>query len=114
MNTTLFYTLSSLLCLVAFLFIATFISKSEASTTLQGIENAQIAQNRVAGEAKTAAPERMERARRLVIFFHGIRSRGSVMGAIGDSWASVLPDTEFASPDAVRKQFQRTRVVRSR
>lgn len=39
-------------------------------------------------------------SRRLVIFFHGIRGRGSVMNAIGDSWKATLPDTEFVSPDA--------------
>lgn len=40
------------------------------------------------------------RARRLVIFFHGIRGRGTQMNAIGESWGSVLPDTAFAFPDA--------------
>ncbi|PWE52939.1 phospholipase [Metarhizobium album] len=39
-------------------------------------------------------------SRRLVIFFHGIRGRGSVMAAIGESWKATLRETEFVSPDA--------------
>lgn len=66
------------------------------------------------GQARRAAAAeanvgRVERAHRLVIFFHGIRSGGSVMAAIGNSWASVLPDTEFVSPDAPFKNSSRGR-----
>lgn len=39
-------------------------------------------------------------SRRLVIFFHGMRGRGSVMAAIGESWKATLRETEFVSPDA--------------
>lgn len=39
-------------------------------------------------------------SRRLVIFFHGIRGRGSIMAAIGELWKTMLRETEFVSPDA--------------
>ncbi|MCF1449863.1 phospholipase [Agrobacterium vitis] len=73
-------------------------AQSEAlAQILKTGEGAVVAQST---STEKANPDRVERARRLVIFFHGIRSRGSVMEAIGDSWSSVLPDTEFVSPDA--------------
>ncbi|MBW6424834.1 prolyl oligopeptidase family serine peptidase [Rhizobium sp. XQZ8] len=37
---------------------------------------------------------------RLVIFFHGVKGRGSVMDAIADSWRRTLPNTRFVAPDA--------------
>lgn len=40
------------------------------------------------------------RAHHLVILFHGMRGRGSVMEAIGRSWQTTLPDTAFIAPDA--------------
>ncbi len=46
------------------------------------------------------APSEPRQARRLVIFLHGIRGRGSVMAAIGDSWTATLIETEFVSPYA--------------
>lgn len=36
----------------------------------------------------------------LVILFHGIKGRGSVMEAIAASWQAALPDIEFVAPDA--------------
>ncbi|MCL7999811.1 dienelactone hydrolase family protein [Brucella sp. 21LCYQ03] len=39
-------------------------------------------------------------AQYLVILFHGIRGRGSVMKTIGNSWQATLPDTVFVAPDA--------------
>ena len=50
--------------------------------------------------ASEAIAVRSERKDRLVILFHGIRGRGSVMAAIGESWRATLPDTEFVAPDA--------------
>lgn len=93
-------TLSSLLSSMACLVIATLIPPSQAFGTDSTGSDAVIAQTatkRVVGEVSRS---RVERASRLVIFFHGIRSRGSAMEAIGHSWTSVLPDTEFVSPDA--------------
>ena len=46
------------------------------------------------------AASESRQARRQVIFFHGIRGRGSVMAAIGESWKATLRETEFVSPDA--------------
>jgi phospholipase/carboxylesterase len=46
------------------------------------------------------AASESRQARRLVIFFHGIRGRGSVMTPIGDTWKATLRETEFVSPDA--------------
>lgn len=48
----------------------------------------------------TVSREEAMRAQHLVILFHGIRGRGSVMEAIGNSWRATLPDTAFAAPDA--------------
>jgi phospholipase/carboxylesterase len=93
-------TLSSLLSSMACLVIATLITPSQAFGTDSTGSDAVIAQTatkRVVGEVSR---NRVERTSRLVIFFHGIRSRGSAMEAIGHSWTSVLPDTEFVSPDA--------------
>lgn len=98
MITSPFSTLSSILCLTAFLVIFMCAGKSEAlAQLLETGEGAMVAQST---STEKANPDRAERAHRLVIFFHGIRSRGSVMEAIGNSWSSVLPDTEFVSPDA--------------
>jgi len=87
-------------CLMTFFVIVTLTTKSGASTALRTGENAVLAQNGANSAKERSNPDRAERTRRLVIFFHGIRSRGSVMEAIGNSWTSVLPDTEFVSPDA--------------
>lgn len=96
-----FSSLSSSLCLLAWLVLVTFAGRAEATTPIVTTgERTVIAQSRARSGGDKANPDRGERARRLVIFFHGIRSRGSVMEAIGNSWASVLPDTEFVSPDA--------------
>jgi phospholipase/carboxylesterase len=86
--------------LLTLLIIVTLTSKSQATSVLRNGENAVVAQRGASSATEKANPERVERARRLIIFFHGIRSRGSVMEAIGNSWTSVLPDTEFVSPDA--------------
>ncbi|SEH24095.1 dienelactone hydrolase family protein [Rhizobium sp. NFR12] len=51
-------------------------------------------------DTRQVAAVRSERQDQLVILFHGIRGRGSVMAAIGDSWKGTLPDTEFVAPDA--------------
>ena len=50
-------------------------------------------------DVKSVSAEQRQ-TRRLVIFFHGIRGRGAVMDAIGDSWKSTMADTRFVSPDA--------------
>jgi phospholipase/carboxylesterase len=36
----------------------------------------------------------------LVIFLHGVGSRGADLAALADLWRSQLPDTAFAAPDA--------------
>lgn len=36
----------------------------------------------------------------LVIFLHGVGSRGADLAALGESWAPILPRTAFAAPDA--------------
>lgn len=98
MITSPFSTLSSIFCLTAFLVIFMCAAQSEAlAQVLRTGEGAVVAKST---STEKANPDQAERARRLVIFFHGIRSRGSVMEAIGKSWGSVLPDTEFVSPDA--------------
>jgi len=90
----------SVICLIASLILIAFAGRAEATTpVLMTGAGVMVAQG-VAMPADEANPDRVERARRLVIFFHGIRSRGSVMEPVGNSWASVLPETEFASPDA--------------
>ena len=99
MNTTPFSTLS-FQCLMTLLVTVTFIGNSEASTALRVDKNPLVAQRGANPATEKANPDRVERARHLVIFFHGIRSSGSVMEAIGNSWTSTLPDTEFVSPDA--------------
>ncbi|WP_313606672.1 prolyl oligopeptidase family serine peptidase [Rhizobium sp.] len=100
--------LSSVLCLMTSLAILTFAGKSEGSMDTRRTSIAQGGQTgrAVAAEANV---RRAERPSRLVIFFHGIRSRGSVMAAIGNKWASVLPDTEFISPDAPFENSSRGR-----
>jgi len=101
MITSPFSNLSSVLFLLACFVLVMVASRAEAtSPTFQSSEGIVVAQSQAGSAADEASPDRAERARRLVIFFHGIRSRGSVMEAIGNSWASVLPDTEFVSPDA--------------
>jgi phospholipase/carboxylesterase len=98
MITSPFSTPSSILCLTACLVIFMGAGKSAASAQfLEMGKGAVVAQST---STERANPDRAERARRLIIFFHGIRSRGSVMEAIGKSWGSVLPDTKFVSPDA--------------
>ncbi|WP_234881892.1 alpha/beta hydrolase [Agrobacterium larrymoorei] len=59
----------------------------------------QVAQ---ADRSPEVAAKRKEvtRSHQLVILFHGIRGRGSVMEATGNSWEATLPDTVFAAPDA--------------
>ncbi|WP_172801555.1 alpha/beta hydrolase [Agrobacterium tumefaciens] len=47
-----------------------------------------------------ASRKRVVSANHLVILFHGIRGRGSVMQAVGNSWQATLPDTAFVAPDA--------------
>ncbi|WP_245292902.1 alpha/beta hydrolase [Pararhizobium arenae] len=64
----------------------------------QNVESADTAQA-LAGESNVLAPT-VPRPDRLVIFFHGIRGKGSVMESIGRSWKSTLPNTKFVSPDA--------------
>ncbi|HEV7246202.1 MAG TPA: dienelactone hydrolase family protein [Shinella sp.] len=60
-----------------------------------------VAGRRVQGsDADVIGASETRQARRLVIFFHGIRGRGSVMAAIGESWKATLRETEFVSPDA--------------
>lgn len=36
----------------------------------------------------------------LVIFLHGVGSRGSDLAGLGDLWKEALPDTAFAAPNA--------------
>jgi phospholipase/carboxylesterase len=98
---------SSIFCMIAFFAILTVAPATEAFTDATRAESGAIgissvvAQDGQGGSVRgDATQDRAERARRLVIFFHGISSRGSVMTAIGNSWASILPDTEFVSPDA--------------
>ncbi|WP_288427415.1 dienelactone hydrolase family protein [uncultured Agrobacterium sp.] len=64
-----------------------------------GAEPLQVAQ---ADHSSEVAASRKEttRSHHLVILFHGIRGRGSVMEAIGNSWKATLPDTVFVAPDA--------------
>lgn len=101
MITSSFSNLSSALLVLACFVFVMVASRAEAiSPTFQSSEGIVVAQSQAGSAADAASPHRAERARRLVIFFHGIRSRGSIMEAIGNSWASVLPDTEFVSPDA--------------
>lgn len=98
MITAPFPTLSSILCLMAFMVTFTCAVQSETSAqVLKTGEGSVVAQSM---STERANPDRSERARRLVIFFHGIRSRGSVMESLGNSWSLVLPDTKFVSPDA--------------
>lgn len=63
------------------------------------IEPPQVAKADRASKS-TATREGSMRADHLVILFHGIRGRGSVMEAIGSSWQATLPDTVFVAPDA--------------
>ncbi len=53
-----------------------------------------------AGPAADVASPHREHGLVASSFFHGIRSNGTVMEAVGNCWASVLPDTESISPDA--------------
>lgn len=64
-----------------------------------GAKPLQIAQ---ADRSLEVAASRKEatRSHHLVILFHGIRGRGSMMEAIGNSWKATLPDTVFVAPDA--------------
>jgi phospholipase/carboxylesterase len=62
-------------------------------------ESMQIAQAERAEKA-TVSQKGAVRADRLVILFHGIRGRGSVMQAVGNSWQATFPDTAFVAPDA--------------
>ncbi len=39
-------------------------------------------------------------AKALVIFLHGVGSNGDDLAALGQHWASLLPDVAFASPNA--------------
>jgi phospholipase/carboxylesterase len=39
-------------------------------------------------------------SRGLVIFLHGVGSRGADLAPLGDAWRAVLPETAFAAPDA--------------
>ncbi len=39
-------------------------------------------------------------AKALVIFLHGVGSSGDDLAALGQHWASLLPDVAFASPNA--------------
>ena len=39
-------------------------------------------------------------SRNLVIFLHGVGSSGANLAPLGEAWASALPDTDFAAPDA--------------
>jgi phospholipase/carboxylesterase len=101
MITSPFSSLSSVLFLLACFVLVMVASRAEAtSPAFKSGEDIVVAQSQAGSAAVAASPDRAERARRLVIFFHGIRSHGSVMEAIGKSWAPVLPDTEFVSPDA--------------
>jgi len=36
----------------------------------------------------------------LVIFLHGVGSNGADLAPLGQAWRALLPETEFASPDA--------------
>lgn len=38
-------------------------------------------------------------SRNLVIFLHGVGSRGSDLAPLGRAWESALPDTDFVAPD---------------
>ncbi len=51
-------------------------------------------------QVSEAVSETSERQDRLVVLFHGIRGRGSVMAAIADTWRSALPGTTFVAPNA--------------
>lgn len=51
-------------------------------------------------QKQTASQKGVVRADHLVILFHGIRGRGAVMQAVGNSWQATLPDTAFVAPDA--------------
>lgn len=59
----------------------------------------QIAQADRSSEVAASRKE-VTRSSHLVILFHGIRGRVSVMEAIGNSWKATLPDTVFVAPDA--------------
>lgn len=50
--------------------------------------------------SRSTASRVVMRVDHLVILFHGIRGRGAVMGALGNSWQDTLPDTVFVAPDA--------------
>ncbi|NPD14978.1 prolyl oligopeptidase family serine peptidase [Xinfangfangia sp. D13-10-4-6] len=38
-------------------------------------------------------------SRSLVIFLHGVGSRGADLAPLGDAWRALLPSTDFAAPD---------------
>lgn len=105
MTTSSIAFLLSALALVAFLAvsvaalpnlaIATNTSFGSLPDTRQ--TNGNVEQGRQVSEAVSV---RSERSDGLVVLFHGLRGRGSVMSAIGDSWRDALPDTEFVAPDA--------------
>jgi phospholipase/carboxylesterase len=50
--------------------------------------------------AEAASEKRAARPHHLIILFHGIGGRGSVMEALGNSWEATLPDTVFVAPNA--------------
>lgn len=50
--------------------------------------------------AEAASGKRAVRPRQLIILFHGIGGRGSVMEALGNFWQATLPATVFVAPNA--------------
>jgi phospholipase/carboxylesterase len=70
---------------------------SGVDTASSPLAQAVDGRNRV---ADAASEKRAVRPRHLIVLFHGIGGRGSVMEALGNSWQATLPDTVFVAPNA--------------